>query len=187
MKKAILACAFLIGLCANAQKDSLVAKNTVYLEALGNSHIASLSYERLFNVKKLKFALSLGMIIYPERIIGVPKSKTDLMYPFILPAQISFLYGKRKQFETGIGVTLININYDVNFYEGFTEVYKDYMAMIKLFGLRFQKKGGGGLFGRLNINFSYTFYTTNPNGSYHKINFLWPGASIGYTFKSRKR
>ena len=187
MKNAILAYALLIGLCANAQKDSLVAKNTIYLEALGNSYIASLSYERLFRIRNQRFFASAGLLMNPVRVKGIPKTNSDIMYSFLIPFQIGYLYGKKKQYEAGVGFVFINFTHIPDSFPGFVDVDQDYMLSIKLIGYRFQKEEGGGLFGRLNLNYNYTFKSTRISGSRHNVNFFFPGASIGYTFKSRKR
>ena len=187
MKNAILACALLIGLSANAQKDSSLAKNTIYLEALGNSHIASLSYERLFRIRNQRFFASAGLLMNPVRVKGIPKTNSDIMYSFLIPFQIGYLYGKKKQFEAGVGLVFVNSSHIPDYWLYYVDANQDYILSIKLIGYRFQKKEGGGLFGRLNLNYNYTFKSTLISGSRQNVNFFYPGASIGYTFKSRKR
>jgi hypothetical protein len=187
MKNAILAYALLIGIYANAQKDSLTARNTIYLEAGGNSYLASLSYERLFRIKNQRFFASVGLLMNPVRVKGIPKTNSDIMYSFLIPFQIGYLYGKKKQYEAGVGLVFVNSSHIPDYWLYYVDANQDYMLSIKILGYRFQKKEGGGIFGRINLNYNYTFKTSSPYGSDNHINFFWPGASIGYTFKSRKR
>ena len=108
MKNAILAYALMIGLNANAQKDSLMARNTIYLEAGGNSLAGALNYDRTFRINKHSFSFSTGLIFYPRRITGRPINYFQLMHVGCIPLQLNYLYGKRNRLESGIGISITN-------------------------------------------------------------------------------
>lgn len=186
MKNVILACALLIGLRANSQKDSSVAKNTIYLEALGNSYFASLNYEHVFKIRKQRLSTSIGLFMYPNRINGKSNNNWDFFYYTIIPVQVNYLFGPNKKWEAGIGITLINGDSNESSGLYYDNVIIDLLAMVKIIGYRFGKKSGG-FFGRINLNYTFLLYTeAKGDRSFYGNSFL-PGASIGYTFKSRKQ
>ena len=187
MKNAILACALLIGLFANAQKDSLTARNTIYLEAGGNSLVFALNYDRTFRINKYSFSFSAGLFLHPRRITGRPINYFQLMHLACIPLQLNFLYGKSNQFESGIGIFITNgDNYNIDEFTNLVDVNNDFIGMIKILGYRIQKRNGG-FFGRINVNFMFPLFSTNKSGVFIERIGFWPGASIGYIFKPRKR
>ena len=98
-----------------AQKDTTIARNTIFVEFLGNGLIGSINYDRLFFIGKNKFSLRGGLLYFPlnPRIHG---------NNFSIPISFSFIKGKKHHYECGLGVTYLN---------GFNTDYSDSLSKVK--------------------------------------------------------
>ena len=133
------------------------AKNTIYLEILGNAgYLYNISYDRLLYTKENNnISLGLGAQYLPS---------SDLSSDYILSVspQINYLYGVKHYFETGLG-----FSYDFN--------VGDFVVPIRI-GYRYQKPDGG-LFYKIGFT---PFYINDLLGSPALI--PWGGLALGWTF-----
>lgn len=190
LKYLILLCTFFLLMSRNsmAQSDSTIAKNTIYVEGLGNGIFGSLNYDRLLLIKKLKFSYRLGFIYLPHNVISF----------YTIPIEFNFLRGKKNHSEFGIGFSYVNglneKSYNVPDGSNFSTIYEYSRAIylnVKPIGYRFQRPSGG-LFFRTGIAITSKIAELNINYRNIKSNSnqpaIWPTISIslGYTFRKRK-
>jgi hypothetical protein len=147
-----------------AQPDSMKARNTIFIECLGNGFIGSINYDRVFFLKKQKMSWRAGFSFLPQK-----GNSPKLLFPF----EVSFLFGKQHHFETGFGLSYI--------YEGITIEPTAVGIFGGVAGYRFQKPDGGFFFkGGFSIILLHNF-----GGDPDFVPF-WPHLSLGYTFKNNK-
>jgi hypothetical protein len=172
-----------------AQKDSVIAKNTIFVEVLGSGRIGSLNYDRCIYINKIKLSFRIGFLYYPMQ---------NKQQPFAIstPFEMNVLKGQKNHIEFGLGFTYIDglrsnnrrvaiINTNNFIYK--EEYSKALYFIIKPIGYRLQKNTGG-----MFLKLSGLVYckTVEFNSNYLKseneaIVEPFIGFSLGYTFKNR--
>lgn len=135
------------------------SKNSVYIELFGNAgYLYNITYDRIiFTKEKNNISAGLGVQYF---------SSSDIEdFIFSLSPQISYFYGIKHHFETGLGVA-----YDFN--------SGDFVIPIRI-GYRFQKPEGG-----LLCKIGFTPLLTNSYSIFGEGFSLipWGGLAIGWTF-----
>ncbi len=187
---------------------STIKKNTIFLEAGGQSLFYSLNYDRLFRIhKKIQNNFELGLSI-------IPKNKNS-DYVISTPVSCNFLIGKsNNKLEIGIGLTAMFVrkfsysqpDYDDPFGNKYIHFYEKNEKSIYFspkIGYRFQKADGGFFFKAMVtpiIPFTFSsfikernvdvqtifvpyYYSKRQQTSFTKGDFYsWLGFSLGYTF-----
>ncbi|MBP6334171.1 MAG: hypothetical protein KA444_01770 [Bacteroidia bacterium] len=154
-------------LASNAQKDSIAAKNLVFLEFLGSGGYGSINYERLLsNKENLSVGLRAGLSTY--HINDYTHSfNPDLIFPL----SVQCYYGRNHHLELGLGQTISAVvRADPESFSPERE-YKSSSTFCA--GYRYQKPGGG-------ISFRLVY---NPILEFNSDFLHWVGVSIGYAFK----
>lgn len=155
--------------------DAQIAKNTVYLELLGNGALYSINYDRiLLDAEKFKISSSIGYGSYRnENFEGIP-------------FEVNFLFGHKHYFEIGTGISYIKgltqMEPEYSWGVVSTTIYNTYRI-----GYRFQKDKKG-LFFKVAVipfvrlyEYEETFKTDTDNAF-----FVYVGAAVGYSFNFRK-
>ena len=189
---------------------STIKKNTIFLEAGGQSLFYSLNYDRLFRIhKKIQNSFECGFSILPHY------KYLDFDYIISTPISCNFLIGKsNNKLEIGIGLTAMFIgnywtsnpdmhdsysNHEINYYEENTRSI-DFSPKL---GYRFQKAEGGFFFRatltpmlplghssvKKELNFDeYPIHHFNDKISSFTTRdfYYWMGISLGWTFKGSK-
>lgn len=167
-----------------AQLDSSIAKNTIYIEGLGNGIIGSVNYDRLFFFKKQKFSWRIGLFYLPLNIQPI----------YSVPIELNLIKGKKHNIEFGLGFTYgyafnsstIIIPQGSNFIT--KEEYSEAIySNLKIIGYRFHKPSGG-LFIKASGLLLFKIIELNKNYLQQKKEFIFGpyiGVSIGYTFKKK--
>lgn len=174
--------------------DSLrVAKNTVYVEGLGNGLVGSLNYDRILVTRKYyKISARTGFMYIPG---------TGGFKPFIaIPLDFYLLMSlnKKDHLETGLGVTYWYGAYRGTYNNAKGE--KIYYASSTPFGCvsigyRRQKESGGFFFNIRVLMFKriaeLSFIPESEKILKNRVNlmnaaFPTAGIGLGYTFKSKK-
>ncbi|MEI8203074.1 MAG: hypothetical protein WCH34_08695 [Bacteroidota bacterium] len=159
-----------------AIKDTAgIAKNTVYVELLGNGGLYSINYDRiLFRIKRLRISAGIGISYIPPSIWYYKH--------FIFPIGINFIYGGTNNIEVGLRYNpVLNLyKYDIPTIYNFS-----FIPEINI-NYRFQKLKGGFFFKMgLILFFDKNEYTTT--FSNYSNNNIWLGLGIGYTFKNKRK
>jgi hypothetical protein len=169
---------------------SIMAKNTVYVEAAGNGGIYSVNYDRLVT---RNISVRAGVSYYKTRFLDASSIYTSI-YSITIPLSASYLFnfaGTPSNIELGIGSTIfITTILD----EGIDNVSganvslsrTGYSAMcIPIIGYRLQPQLGGFNFRAIITPFiPITKSTVEPRNSVFSVfsgRFYW-GLSFGYTF-----
>jgi hypothetical protein len=139
-----------------------VAKNTFYVELLGNAAVYSLNYERFFT-PKLGVRVG-GMFLRGETDEG------DEATVGLFPVMATYLLGEgNSHFETGLGIGIVTASADIE------EVDEEFSGSAvygtATLGYRYQKPTGGVIF-RVGFTPAYADGNLIP----------WVGASVGYAF-----
>lgn len=152
-----------------------IAKNTVYLELLGNGGLYSINYDRiLVDAAKYKLSSSIGYGLYKsENIEGIP-------------FEVNFLFGHKHYFELGTGISYIKgltqiepgcLNGAVS-----STIYNTYRI-----GYRYQKDEKGFFLKVAVIPFVRLYeYEEDFKSDTDKAFFVSAGAAVGYSFNFRK-
>ena len=156
-----------------SQLDTVLKKNTVFVEIGGNGLVYSINYDRLINVSsKIKISTRIGVhytnyfpLIY-YRTVSIP-IEVSALYPFF----------RNKHFlEIGSGLSYLNS------YDKITNYTEDILILALRLGYRYQKPQEG-LFIKIGFVPLYDFYVINPDPSVpHQTWFLSGGVGIGKTF-----
>ncbi len=165
---------FIISLVAKSS-GAQIAKNTVYLEFLGNGGLYSINFDRiLVDAEKFKISSSIGYGSYPnENIEGIP-------------FEVNFLFGHKHYFELGTGISYIKgltqVEPDHSYGVISSTIYNTYRI-----GYRYQKDVKGFFFKVAVIPFVRVyeyeeFFKSDPDKAF----FLSLGAAVGYSFNLRK-
>ena len=179
-----------INLMAQTNKDSSsIAKNTVFVELLGNGGLYSVNLDRiLYHKKKIRISIRGGMSYVPLTIsfMGGIKGlniREGEIYnrSFVIPTEVNFIFGHNHCFEMGCGFTYTTgnkrLNYDSRLF-----------LFLRILGYRFQKTNGG-LFLRGAFVPSIKIFDFkneilfNPDEYF----FFFLGFGIGYTIKMKKQ
>lgn len=169
--------------------DSSIAKNTIFIEGLGNGIIGSLNYDRLLLIKKQKFSYRVGFVYVPIKL------NESNFSPFSIPIEFNYLKGRKNHLEIGLGFSYAyafnsshrEIPHGSNFIS-VQEFSKAIYLFVKPIGYRFQKDTGG-LFVKISGLLLYKALEINNNYTNRANEFtLGPyiGVSIGYTIKNKK-
>jgi hypothetical protein len=159
------------------KRDSLVKRNTLFLDVGGQSVYASVSYDRLLRVnKKINRSFSCGLALLPYK-----------GYFFLsIPTSYNFLFGKNNHhFEVGAGITVMS--------ESYGRRSDNLIFLSPKASYRYQRPNGGLFFkfsfvssilGVINYSFRSTdlFYNSifyNPDNI---RSYLWFEPGIGWTF-----
>ncbi|HET7229834.1 MAG TPA: hypothetical protein VFJ16_07525 [Longimicrobium sp.] len=139
-----------------------VAKNTFYVELLGNAAVYSLNYERFFTPQ-------LGIRVGGMFLRGEDDSGDEATIG-IFPVMATYLLGEgNSHFETGLGVGILTASANID------EIDEDFsgsdLYATATLGYRYQKPTGGVIF-RAGFTPAYASGTFIP----------WVGASVGYAF-----
>ncbi len=172
MKKILLV--LIISLVAKSS-DAQIAKNTAYMELLGNGGLYSINYDRILaDAAKYKISSSIGYGLYQRgNIEGIP-------------FEINVLFGHKHYFELGTGISYI---------EGLTQIepgclsgavsstiYNTYRV-----GYRYQKNKKGVFFKVAVIPFVRLYeYEEVFKTDTDKAFFVSAGAAVGYSFNLHK-
>ena len=158
----------LIGFNTIAQNDSSIAKNTVYVEGLGNGGFYSLNYDRIFYHNKFYITGRIGLSYLP------PFYANNNI--FLIPIEICMLYsGKDKKHFAEFALASTSVSTIRN--EDFTSY--DFKNIFGIrFGYRLQKPSGG-LFIKTGVLISLFDKQKN-------VPFT-AGFGIGYTLKKQKK
>lgn len=187
--------------------DTVLRRNTFYIEGAGQGLLYSINYERLG--KKARNSYSVGLASYTW---GFSKYH-DIILTF--PFSYSFLYGKGpNHFEVGFGLSIYFAKYFAwtcsdDSGGGCGEIYgrRNYMILFcsPKIGYRFQKRSGGLFFKALfsplvgaihyegDSRFNDSKYNMPGAGwHYQEATRLgpvlpWAGISLGYTFNFKKK
>lgn len=147
----------------NNTKDRSAARNTVFVEALGNGFLGSLNYERQFG-KKPNFTTRVGIGFYP-----------DIDFYLTVPVSVHYLIdvGQNNFIETGIGYTWAQYGADDCFLCEGGDNTDDYNNLFLSIGYR--KHFGNNWMWKINFS---PLITNN-----HNANFTpWFGAALGKRF-----
>lgn len=161
MVKAIcISCSILIFTVISCSAVNAQKNHSAYIELLGNGLVYSLNYEYRFPAQEKKWGAKLGI---------APLGK--IMYTIV---QGNYLIGKEKHFfELGLGATVLT---------GFgSEAGNNQIAPSGALQYRYQ--GEKGFLFRIGV--APTFLKVDPDDAYSslaRIFWVWPGASVGYTF-----
>lgn len=194
------------------KKDSIsvLRRNSVYGEIGGQGITYSISYDRLFNVKRrVKTSITVGLNFF-----GTFKTRDYSMY-IGFPVSYNFLFGKKNNhLELGLGVTILNNIYSYNYEivtqtNGYSQSFffratptDRYLYLTPKIGYRYQRPNGGFFF-RVTltpwISIVNSYEEIKNNGKIYKEKvyatfdgvgdfygspaFPWLGLSLGYTFK----
>ena len=168
-----------------AQPDSSIAKNTIFIEGLGNGIIGSVNYDRLFFIKKQKFSWRIGLLYLPLNIQPI----------YSVPIELNLIKGKKHNIEFGLGFTYgyafnsstILIPQGSNFTTK-EEYSESIYSNLKVIGYRFHNPSGG-LFIKASGLLLLKIIELNKNYVQQKQEFIFGpyiGVSLGYTFKKKK-
>lgn len=146
--------------------DSIIAKNIVFIEALGVGGYGSINYERIVPTKtQVNFGIRAGLSVMRIRDFNY-KFNPDIVIPFA----VNFIYGTKHRAEIGIGQSLTNM-VQANAESGEAERNTSFHATASI-GYRYQKQTGG-----LYIRVVYSPIYENYNRLRH-----WGGLSLGFAF-----
>jgi hypothetical protein len=167
-----------------AQKDTTIARNTIFAEIFGNGFIGSVNYDRLFFISENKFSVRGGMIYLPSFL-------TFNSYSFVIPLGFSVLLGQKHHYELGLGLTYVNNIENQYDRAGNNHFSKSVFAFARVLGYRFQKNDGG-LFVKVGIDgvFRVVEFNDEFKKARNRFNKKEPpitpyfGFSIGYTLKN---
>ncbi|HEU4558620.1 MAG TPA: hypothetical protein VFS20_12255 [Longimicrobium sp.] len=138
-----------------------VARNTFFVELLGNAAIYSLNYERFFTPQ-------LGIRVGGSFLRGETEDGTEASVGFF-PVMATYLLGEgNSHFETGLGIGIVTASADIEEVDDFSG--SDVYGTATL-GYRYQKPTGGVLF---RVGFTPVYADGNL--------IPWIGASVGYAF-----
>jgi hypothetical protein len=168
-----------------AQSDSLTAKNTIFVEVLGNGGLYSINFDRILAQKKnIKVTARIGASFVPN---------TESNGKWSLPVEFNFLCGKKNHWEFGIGFGYghgLN-NVITNYYNENLLISSTLFGTIKILNYRCQKPEGGIFFqiGFVSIIQIHEFNESLISGYRYKPiqNYFYPNLGLGYTFKSKKK
>lgn len=169
--------AFSIGNTASAQ----IKKNSLYLEAGGNTIYYSINYDRIIPLTpRLKLAPRVGFMYLPMSSIYNYTSFEDIS----IPLEANLLWSKneasRHHVEGGLGLNLFQIQDGVNS-AGENKTLFRKITTIR-FGYRNQKADGGLMY-RAGLLVPITRDNfSNLDGSDDLFYTFWAGFSIGYSF-----
>jgi len=188
MKNTLLLLILIVPILVSGQikSDSIIQRrNTLYIEALGQTGWYSLGFDRLFRLnKKVENSFSVGFAAVPYRT--GPQTARILS----LPLSYNFIFGhKNHHLELGAGLTLQK---EIFPYPPNNDVFY-YSYFLPRIGYRLQLPNGfffrGTFMTFINlINHGYTgkneqyYYFSNMNYIAYQV-FPWIGINIGYTFK----
>jgi len=194
---------------AQEKKDSSkIAKNTIFIEALGNGGFYSFNYDRIvFSKKQYAIAARFGLN-YPLLFLdggNNNKIKFSFFYGFLPIESVLLIKGSEKNnyFEVSNGLTLARLPMSIpnrNFGSDYEEI--DVLAgyYVPRIGFRHQKLNGGfflklGIYGMIDLKF-YKFnneFKDLEQGNqididYEELNknnqpFVFVSLGLGYTFK----
>ncbi|HYH78286.1 MAG TPA: hypothetical protein VEX86_00765 [Longimicrobium sp.] len=137
-----------------------VAKNTFFVELLGNAGLYSLNYERFFT-PRLGLRVG-GMYIQAE-------DEGDEVAVGLFPIMATYLLGEgNSHFETGVGIGIATAGVES------TDLGDEWGSAVygtATLGYRYQKPAGGVMF---RVGFTPVVASGNV--------FPWVGASVGYAF-----
>lgn len=152
------------GPAAAQEAQPTLARNSVYVELLGNALLYSVNYDRLLTPN---LAGRVGLMF-----VTAEDDEGDSGTVAIVPVMGSWLWGDgNSHFETGIGLAVATASFDIDELDvdesgGGTGVYGT-----GVLGYRYQRPGGGFLF-RVGLT---PVFTTNDFAP-------WFGLSFGYSF-----
>ncbi len=169
---------------------SIMAKNTVYVEAAGNGGIYSVNYDRLVT---RNISVRAGVSYYKTRFLDASSIYTSI-YSITIPLSASYLFnfaGTPSNIELGIGSTVFIttiLDEGIDYVSGVNVSLSrtGYSAMgIPIIGYRLQPQLGGFNFRAIITPFiPITTSTIEPRNSAFSLlsgRFYW-GLSFGYTF-----
>ena len=147
---------------APAAETPSLARNTFFVELLGNAAIYSLNYERFFTPQ-------LGLRVGGSFLRGQNTEGDDVSVGF-LPVMATYLLGEgNSHFETGLGIGIVTASADIE------EVDEEFSGSdvygTATLGYRYQKPTGGVIF---RAGFTPVFAGGNL--------IPWAGISVGYAF-----
>ncbi len=147
-------------------KKSAIAKNTIFVEGLGNGGLYSLNFDRIVLIKNsMKLSGRIGLSYYIK-----------LKNLFTYPLEVNLMYGKKGHIEVGIAYTPVFTLYK----KDLLKLYDVYAFSGIRIGYRYQVLDGG-LFFRLGF-IPYIHFPKFMN-SRKEYPIVWMGLSVGYTFK----
>jgi hypothetical protein len=176
-----IACSLMVFACLNLQgqkpKISTPKRNTVFVDAGGQSVYTSISFDRLLNVdKKVKRSFTFGFGVLPLK-----------NYSFVcVPMSYNFLFSKNNHhLDVGAGMTLVS--------ETWNDFSYNLMYLSPKASYRYQRTSGGPF---CKVSFvpvmlgiiNYSFDTTGPyyNSIFRNTDgdamYLWLGLGTGWTF-----
>jgi hypothetical protein len=149
-------------------ENKKTAKNTIFLELLGNSIWYSLNYDRIvFSEKSFKISGRIGASYMPPSIHFMAHEYDFKTFSY--PLQVCFIYGKKHHIEIGTGYTFIFDEYKDDIFKIYNTPNKYTISL----GYRYQIQEGG-IFVKVNI---LKFFPVKKS----EIPF-WLGFGLGYTF-----
>lgn len=169
---------------AQEEAEVFTAKNSVYVELLGNAGLYSVNYGRIFHQhNRLKISGSAGFSYFRQSRGGQSFGISDYWTP-MLPIEITAFWGKsRHHLEAGTGISFyssqrLTYNPDyppTNFQE---DISLEAVLPLRL-GYRYQKPEGGFFF-----RVGYTPLFNLNLGSPHPVRFfpIYGGISLGKSF-----
>ena len=170
----------MIGIYANAQKDSLMARNTIFIEGLGNGLMYSINFDRhIYKRDNFKISIRGGAAYIPLSDLPV----------WSFPVATNFIFGDKHHLEFGCGLTYVyglNSTYDSN---SKLLISSSIYLAIKLIGYRFQINKGGLFFsiGLIPILKIIELNSAYKNTKHFLKSEFGPtiGLGIGYTIKKK--
>lgn len=173
------------------QPDSSLAKNTIYIEGLGNGGLGSVNYDRLLLVKNnFKLASRVGFFFLPKKDPNFIDKQSNF---WSMLFELNSFWGRKANFETGIGISFIKGARSGIYtaYNGEDIYYSSSTVFIipRLLGFRFQKLTGGFFFRTgiiALIQILEIDKATRNNPVYQPRSGPYFSIGIGYTFKKKK-
>jgi hypothetical protein len=145
-----------------------IAKNTFYVEALGNAPWGTINYDRLFILGQHRFSFRIGCFYYSDKSLSSINSTV-----YAIPIEINYI--KTNRLEFGIGLTYYNMPNDS----------RTLLLAFRLLSYRYQKPSGG-MFYRSGLGISYKIIDFNTAAKLEGNFMPIIGIGIGYTFKNKK-
>jgi len=172
---------------AQEEKDSAkIAKNTFFIEGLGNGFWYSVNYDRILLYKNnTKITGRLGVSFLYKSILN---SNDNI---WAIPFEMNILMGKKHHFEFGLGITY---SYGANSYgDYYGRIFNSssLWLMPRIIGYRFQKRQGS-FFIKAGIPVFIKIIELNKeyeNDGRYKTSNIFPflGIGLGYTLKNKKQ
>ena len=160
-------------------------KNSLYLEAGGNTIYYSINYDRIIPLTpKLKLAPRAGFMYFPQSAFYDDSSFGDIR----IPVELNLLWSKNPNasnfLEGGIGISFIQIKERVTYGTSTVETTTNAYGKVTLLRLGFRhQKPTGGLMYRAGLlvpiaRDEYSQFRMGDDIFY----VVWAGFSIGYSF-----